>query len=454
MTALAEDLAAWAAGLRAEAVPGTVRRTARRQLLDVVGLCVAARATDYVRAVVAASDTAGPCTAIGQAGGFDMASAALINGAAAHGEDFDDTFEGAPVHPGAVAVPALLAACEAHARSGADLLRGLAVASETICRLALVAPTAQHRAGFHPTAVLGVFGAAAGVAAALELTAAETANALGIAGSMASGIIEYLAEGAWTKRLHPGWAAQSGARAARLAQAGFTGPRTVFEGTHGVFSAFGVPEITPDFGPLTDGLGETWRMADVAFKPYACGTICQPFIDAAIVLAGQGVAAADVGEIRCNVGEGTVHRLWEPRAEKIAPSTPYSAKFSVPYCVAVGLADRAAGLAQFTPGRVADPDLLALAAKVHYDIDPENAYPASYTAHLTATLESGRTIEAAQPHLRGGRHAPLTDDALAAKFADNVAFGGWPAERAAALAALVDGAFEMDDPAALAALRG
>lgn len=454
MTALAETAAAWAANVDAGAIPEAVRATARRQLLDVAGLCIAAAETGYVRAVVAASDTQGPCTALGHDSGFDAAGAALVNGTAAHGEDFDDTFEGTPVHPGAVAVPAVLAACEAHARSGADLLKGIAVADELICRLALVAPTAQHRAGFHPTAVLGGFGAAAGVGSALGLTAPQITHALGIAGSMASGIIEYLAEGAWTKRLHPGWAAQAGTRAARLAAAGFTGPRTVFEGTHGVFNAFGVPEIEPDFTQLTDGLGAGWRMTDIAFKPYACGTICQPFIDAAVALAEQGIDPAAIAGIRCKVGEGTVHRLWEPRAEKIRPTTPYSAKFSVPFCIAVGLLDRAAGLAQFTQARIDDPSVLALAEKVHYEIDPANPYPASYTAHLTVTLDDGRVVEAGQPHLRGGRCEPLTDDGLAEKFAANTAYGGWPPARAAALEQFLAGVFDRENLNGLTAFRG
>src|SRR6202521_2578860 len=149
------------------------------------------------------------------------AGAAFINGTAAHGEDFDDTFEGGPVHAGAVIVPAVLAACERYALSGAAALIGIAVGVETLCRLSLVVPKAIHRAGFHPTAVLGAMAAAAGVGAALRLKPDQIVNALGIAGSMAGGIIEYLAEGAWTKLLHAGWAAQSGLRAALLGRAGF-----------------------------------------------------------------------------------------------------------------------------------------------------------------------------------------------------------------------------------------
>src|SRR5207249_3715768 len=137
----------------------------------------------------------------------------------AHGEDFDDTFEGGPVHAGAVIVPAVLAACERHNPDGPAALTGIAAGVETMCRLSLVAPTRTHKAGFHPTAIFGAIGAAAGVAAALRLDARATVDALGVAGSMASGIIEYLAEGTWTKRMHAGWAAQSGLRAALLGRA-------------------------------------------------------------------------------------------------------------------------------------------------------------------------------------------------------------------------------------------
>ncbi|MEE8445025.1 MAG: MmgE/PrpD family protein, partial [Alphaproteobacteria bacterium] len=442
---LAEQVAEWAGGVSPADLPDEVRRAAGRSLLDIAGLCLAARHTDYVRAVIAACDGRGDCTAFGHEVRLDAAGAALVNGTAAHGEDFDDTFEGTPVHPGSVSVPAVLAACESHGRSGADALKGMAVATETMCRLALVAPTAQHRAGFHPTAIIGTFGAAAGVAAALGLPPAQIVNALGIAGSMASGIIEYLAEGAWTKRLHPGWAAQSGYRAARLAAEGFQGPRTVFEGEHGFFFAFGADGITPDYAKLTGDLGETWRMTNLAFKPHACGTICQPFVDIAIRMARDGIDPAKIAEIRCKVGEGTVHRLWQPRAEKISPTSPYGAKFSVPFCIAMGFVDQAAGLDQFVPARIEDPCVRSLAAKIHHEVDPKNQYPDNYTGHLRVTLEDGSVHEATQPHLRGGRHDPLSDQELTAKFFDNASHGGWRRERAESLREYLETLFERSD---------
>src|SRR5499433_3804977 len=253
-TSVAEILAHKIAALEPPRLPAPVRRKCEDLLIDVVGLCLTACNEDYVKAALAGWDEEGRCSAIGHARGMSAAGAAFVNGTAAHGEDFDDTFEGGPVHAGAVIVPGVLAACERHNPDGAAALLGIAVGVETICRLGLVAPKMVHKAGFHPTAVLGAMAAAAGIGAALKLDRRQIVDALGIAGSMASGIIEYLAEGAWTKRLHPGWAAQAGLRAALLAKHCFVGPRTVFEGKHGFFNAFAhkadgdYPALLGDFG--------------------------------------------------------------------------------------------------------------------------------------------------------------------------------------------------------------
>jgi 2-methylcitrate dehydratase PrpD len=427
---IAEQLGAWIAGIDTQALPDPVMDTARKLLFDVLGLAVAARNEDYVRAVLATTDAGGACTAFGHDGGFSAYDAALINGTGAHGEDFDDTFEGGPVHSGAVIVPAIFAACQREGLGGDALLRGIVVGAELMCRLSLATPRAIHSAGFHPTAVIGALAAAGGVASALRLTAAKLAAAIGIAGSLASGIIEYLAEGTSTKRMHAGWAAQSGIRAALLARADFSGPRTVLEGTHGFFKAF-APSRKPDFAPVLNGLGTDWVMPTIAFKPYACGTMTQPYIDCAISLAERGVAAEDIVAITCKVGEGTVHRLWEELAAKRRPPTPYAAKFSTPFCMAVGFFDRRAGFAQFTEAKIHDPRVLALAGKIRYEIDPANEYPTNFTGHLLATFADGRVEEIVKPHMRGGAREPLSLEELETKFLDNAQYGGWTAEQAA-----------------------
>ncbi len=450
--AIAEQLAARIAVLDSHALPDKTVEASRQLVLDVLGLCIASRDADYVRAILATVEAGGNCTALGHAGNFNVYDAALINGTAAHGEDYDDTFEGGPVHSGAVVVPAVLAICEREGLDGDALLRGVAVGAELMCRLALVAPGATHKAGFHPTAVIGALAAAGGVAAALRLAPAQTASALGIAGSMASGIIEYLAEGTSTKRVHAGWSAQAGIRAALMARGGFAGPRTVLEGTHGFYKAF-APSRAPDFSLLTEGFGERWVMEGIAFKPYACGTMTQPFIDCAIKLAERGVKADEIRDIVCKVGEGTVHRLWETLAVKQHPQTPYAAKFSTPYCMAVGFFDRRAGFGQFTEARIHDADVLALAAKIRYEIDPANEYPKNFTGHLRATLADGRVEEIEQPHMRGGIHDPLSAQELHGKFIDNAVYGGWNEALAQAAGAWCDVAFGAASMAAVAQFR-
>jgi len=448
--AVAESLAQKICALEATRLPHAVRVKCEDLLLDVIGLAVTARHEDYVQAALAACDDDGPCTAIGHARTLSAAAAALVNGTAIHGEDFDDTFEGGPVHAGAVIVPAVLAACERHSLDGGMALLGIAVGVETMCRLSTVAPTLTHKAGFHPTAVFGAMGAAAGVGAALELTPRQLVDALGTVGSMASGIIEYLAEGAWTKRLHAGWAAQSGIRAALLGRAGFVGPRTVFEGVHGFFHGF-ANTTKGDYAAIGDDFGQRWVTETLAFKPYPCGTMTHPYIDCARRLAKR-VKADDIVAIECEVGEGTVHRLWEPLAAKQTPANGYAGKFSTPYCIAAGFVRGNVGLSDFSDVAVREPAVVALAGKVRYRIDPQNPYPKNFTGHIRATLRDGSVAEERQPYMRGGAQEPLTRADIEEKFMLNAAHGGWSRDRAAKGLQLAGKLF--DGPIDLALLRG
>jgi len=268
---------------------------------------------------------------------------------------------------------------------------------------------------------------------------------------MAGGIIEYLAEGAWTKRLHAGWAAQSGIRAALLARHGFIGPRTVFEGVHGLFHGF-AHTTEGDYDALTGDFGTRWVTDTLAFKPYPCGTMAQPYIDCARRLAAWGIKAEDIAEIVCEVAEGTVHRLWEPLADKQRPRNGYSAKFATPYLLATGFVHGGVGLGAFTEDAISDARVLALAAKVRYVIDPDNPYPNNYTGHIRATLKNGGVIEERQPHMRGGAQEPLTRQHVTDKFLLNAQHGGWSNAQSDAvlklLAALYNGRID------LASLRG
>jgi 2-methylcitrate dehydratase PrpD len=220
----------------------------------------------------------------------------------------------------------------------------------------------------------------------------------------------------------------------------------VFEGVHGFYKAF-APSLAPNFEPLLDALGTSWITPRIAFKPYACGTMTQPFVDCAIeaaaALEARGASPDRIEAIVCKVGEGTVHRLWEPLELKHAPPNGYAGKFSTPYCIAIGLIDKRAGLEQFTDERVRDPRLRELASKIRYEVDPDNPYPRRFVGHLKLTLDDGSVIETEKPHMRGGVDEPLSDAEIDTKFAANVRFGGGSDALAAtllsALQAFADG---------------
>lgn len=448
---VSECFAGFLSGLTLADIPASAQAIAIRDLTDAAGLCLASRGTDYIAQVLSACD-AGPCTALGHAQGLDPAGAALVNGVAIHGEDFDDTLEGAPIRVGAMVIPAVLAAAERFNLTGAQTLLGIAAGLESICRINHVAPGHSHKAGFHPVGIIGPLGAAAGVGVALGLTRNQIAAAFGIAASMSAGIIEYLTDGAHTKRLHPGWAAQSGYRAALIARSGFFAPRTVFEGGHNFFMAF-APTATPDYTHLTDTLGDDWYFERIVFKPYACGTMIHPYIDCARRLRADGIDPDQIADILCRTGEGLVHRLWEPLLDKQRPPSGYAAKFSMPFCMALGMIEGDAGLAQFGDAKVHDSRLLKLAGKIRYEIDPANDYPRNYTGHMRVRLTSGKVLDYHQPHMRGGQHEPLTDGEITAKFRSNAAYGGWDDRTADQLLDFCQTIGDRPDVSGLAAFR-
>ena len=419
-----EELASWLSSFEVSDVSPRMREVALLDLVDAAGLCVAAAPEIYAKQLISSWDNDGTCTAIGHARGLDAAGAALLNGVGTHGEDFDDTLEGAPIRVGAMTIPAALAVGERFNLTGERVFLGICAGLEAVCRINTVAPGHIHKAGFHPVGVIGALGAAAASSVTLGLDKAQTTAAFGIAGSLASGILEYLTEGSWTKRLHPGWAAQSGVKAAIIARSGFFAPKTVLDGPHSFFNAF-APTSEPDFSEMLDGVGSKWLAEDIVFKPYACGTMIHPYIDCMIELRRRGIKADQIIRISCKTGEGLVHRLWEPLAAKHSPPSGYAAKFSMPFCMAVSFFDGDAGLNQFSDQRVNDPKVLRLAELISYKIDPENEYPRNYTGHIRVELRSGEFVEINQPHMRGGKREPLTEKQITAKFVNNCMHGGW-----------------------------
>jgi 2-methylcitrate dehydratase PrpD len=210
----------------------------------------------------------------------------------------------------------------------------------------------------------------------------------------------------------------------------------LFDGEHGFFHAFANSDGC-DFGAMLDGAGKEWLCSDIAFKPYACGTMAHPYIDCVRKLVAEGVSPRDVVSIECKTAEGIVHRLWEPLAAKQNPPNGYAAKFSIPYAIAVGMLRGDAGLGDYEELVVHDPDVRALAGKVRYIVDPDNPYPRQFTGHVRVTLKSGDVREASQGHFRGGRDEPMSAATLESKFIANCTYGGWDADRARRALALL-----------------
>jgi len=418
-------LARFVAGLTLDAIPEPVAGKAALLALDTLGNGLAAAGEDFGRAALDVAEQLGgrPESALlGRAVRVAAANAVLANSTLAHGLDFDDTREDAIVHTGCVAVTTALAAGEAAGARGRAVLEALIGSVEVMCRIGLAVPGALHARHFHPTAITASFAATAAAGKLHGLSEDELVRAFGICGSQASGIIEYLTDGSWTKRLHPGWNAHAGVTATLLARAGFTGPETVLEGAHGLYAAFAGGHDAARLAATLDTLGRQWELGELTLKPYPCGSIAQPYMDCAARLrATHGVKAEQITAIRCRTAAGPVPRLWEPLAAKHAPPNGYAAKFSLPYLLASIFVRGRAGLAEFTDGAVREADVLRVARTVSYELDATIDYPRQFIGDVEVTLAGGRTLRERQDRPRGGPDAPLTREEIEAKFRGNAA---------------------------------
>jgi 2-methylcitrate dehydratase PrpD len=431
-------IARFAGGLRLADVPSAVVDKAKWIFLDTLGIALASSTMDFGAMVTRVAERLGGARQsllLGSSLRVAAANAVIANGTLAHGLDYDDTLEEAIVHTGSCAWMTALAVGEEIGADGKAVLEAAIAGTEVLCKVGLVAPGKFHAHGFHPTAICSTFGAAAAAGKLYGLTAEQWVDAFGLCGSQSSGIIEYLADGTWTKRLHPGWSAHGGVIAALLAREGFRGPARVFEGTHGFFNAFGGKDEYR-YEKILE-LGRLWETPRLTFKSYPCGSISHPYMDCALRIKQKYSPAPDrIGEIICRTAEGPVHRLWEPLADKRKPVSSYGAKFSLPYSIAVMLVRGRAGLGEFTEEAIRDPAVLNLASKVRYELDPTIDYPRHFSGHVKVLMKDGSVLEENQPHPRGGFEDPLPPQEIAAKFRANAGLALAPEKIAAALDAV------------------
>ena len=421
MEPYSQALGRFVGGLELANVPSAVVEKAKLVFLDTLGIALASSTMDFggmVTRIARKLGGAPQSTVIGSNHKVAAANAVIANGTLAHGLDYDDTLEEAIVHTGACAWMTALAVGEEVNANGRAVLEAAIAGTEVLCKVGLVAPGKFHARGFHPTAICSTFGAAAAAGKLYGLMASQWSDAFGICGSQSSGIIEYLADGTWTKRLHPGWSAHGGVIATLLAREGFRGPGKVFEGTHGFYQAFG-GQNDYHFEKLTE-LGKEWEIPRLAFKSYPCGSISHPYMDCALKLKQEYSPAPEkIAKVICRTAQGPVHRLWEPLADKQKPLSSYGAKFSLPYSIAVMLVRGRAGLDEFTEEAIHDPIVLGVAKKVRYALDPTIDYPRHFSGHVKITLDDGTVLEENQRHPRGGFEDPLPPQEIEEKFRAN-----------------------------------
>ncbi|HJU32317.1 MAG TPA: MmgE/PrpD family protein [Hyphomicrobiaceae bacterium] len=417
----AQGLAEFTAALRLADVPAKVRARALDLMLDAVGVGLAAGRYPFAARVLAGARALGgegASTVIGQRDRLPLRDAALVNGVLLHGLDFDDTHLTAIVHPTVTCLPAALGVAEARKASGADMLAAYIAGMECAIRIGAAVKGGFHHVGFHATGVISHFSAALVAGRLLGLDPDALVRAQGIAASTAGGVQVFLEEGAWTKRLHPGWGAVAGITAATLAQNGFFGPSRAYEGRFGLFETHlhsHAAEV--DLRRITAGLGSVWELPETSIKPYPICHFIHGAAEAAVRLHRQlGPTPELLAEVRVRIPKDTLPIVAEPVAVKTAPANDYDAKFSAQYVVATCLLKGRMGLAELEPEAREDPVVRALARRVMVEADPRSGFPRYMSGGVSLALTDGRRLDEYVPVNNGSGERALDRDGIAEKF--------------------------------------
>jgi len=431
VTPLASQLAQWVSEVRYDDLPSDVIESTKLRVLDVIGLALAGAETPFGRSTIAAAlaiSPPGPARIFGTGDAIAAPTAAFANASLSQALEYDDTHNESIVHMSSPAVAASLALAGLRTVTGRDLILSIAIANEISCRVGSVSSGQFHRRGFHPTGLFAPFGIAAGIGKILGLDAQHLAWAEGTAGSCAAGLLECWVDGTQTKFLHSGFAAQSGLTAALLAQAGVSGPPKVFEGRFGLFAShLQDPEVPKNFGRIADGLGSHWESRNSSFKPFPTAHVLHPYVSAILRLRHQhGVRAEDVVGIECPVAEFNVSIVCEPVAEKCAPATQAHCRVCLQYTMAEALYAGSLGKSAYSDAMRLNPDVLALARKVAYIVDPSFPGPGRFKGSVKVTLKDGRVLEEIEEYNRGSAENPMSEAELRGKFDDNA--GGFLSE--------------------------
>lgn len=409
------QLCEFVAGLTYEKVPSDLVDLAKLCILDLIGVAIYGSRKQWSQIIAAQGRRVGSaplCTVFAADWKASPEIASLVNGSMGHSFEYDDGHDESLLHPGAVVIPAAMAVAEANQCSGRDFLIGVIIGYEVMTRVGLAVGSTSHiLRGFQPTGMNGTFGAAAAACKLLRQNPDQIVYAMGIAGSLSSGIMEYTQTGGMVKRLHAGRAAEGGVLAASLSRDGFTGPTTIFEGKYGFCRVF---TNASEMHRLTEGLGSRYALREITVKPYACCSDMFPTIDALLEIKEKHTI--DPKLVESVLVEGT-----EKMAEQNAldgTTSILAAQFSVPFTVAVTL------LYDIKDPRIYQEEVLksstiqVLSSKVELRKDREFTalYPRTIGSRVTVRLRDGKQYSATVYNAKGSPKNPMSRTEIEDKF--------------------------------------
>ncbi|MDB5055036.1 MAG: MmgE/PrpD family protein [Bacilli bacterium] len=418
---ISEKLAAITTTFDYEQIPDDVIREAKYHLLDAIGVMIAASREEGSQQILNTALELGKgesCTATGSSSKLPPHLAALVNGTYLHSLEYDDTHTDSIIHPSCVVVPTTLAVGETLGSNGKEVLQALLLGWESLIRFGLAAPNRFQSRGFHTTAVCGAFSSVLISGLLTKMDEQAITSALGIAGSQASGIFEYVTDGATVKQTHPGWAAHNGIVAAKMAAHGIQGPRTVFEGRFGFYNTFaGADQYELD--TVWKTLGKQWLSTELSYKPYPCCHFNHAFVDCAKTWLQDNINIAELEQIICHINPEVVAIVCEPWEKKMQPRTGYEAKFSLPYAVASALLDGNVTLDTYREQAIRREGVKELMGKISYVTETDTNYPESFPGWIEFRMKNSSVKHVKLKYNRGGPKNPLDSKEIEMKFLDN-----------------------------------
>lgn len=415
-------LADFALSLSYEEIPAPVLAHGRLLLLDTFGVAMSCFEAEHAKAInqaLTAMGSSGICTLWGSERKASIADAVLFNSSLIHGADYDDTHVGGIVHPSAAVVSTALVVGEYVGASGREMMTAIVAGWEIIIRLALAAKGRFHDVGYHGTGLVSSFASACVAAKLLKLPKNVLVNALGICGSQAAALQEFLRDGSWVKKIHPGWASHSAVYAVMMAKEGLTGPLKVFEGEFGLWkthfgSTDGLEEQTGDFYRV-------WHTTEVAFKLYPVCHMTHSFIDCLLDLKKEhSFQAGDIKSIECRIEPRCFHIVCEPAAAKKRPQTDYMMRFSLPFVVSIAAIKDRVSPWEIDMKNARETAVQDLMDKVHCVSDEEKRNPGFFPGWVQVELNDGTVLSRQQLYESGTEKNPTNVKDVIAKFENNM----------------------------------